>query len=155
MIINLTAWVNSQYVRVKAAPMDMLINIPNLMAYRAATKKIVSLGKTAEEMKAQSPLSWRLYEKQIAFKKPFDVSAFDPDTSASVLMFYAYRASHLAHPGTFGQLIGYFSDRFAYDLQLAGYESAPQDLRDRFEGLMRRERSLTRFTVNGRIVKGA
>jgi len=155
MIISLAAWINSQAVRIKAAHVDMLINIPNLMAYNTTNKKIVALGKTEDELKQQSPYGWKVHGRRIGFKVPFDVKAFDPDAAKSVLIFYAYKASNLTRPGTFGQLFGYLADRFNYDVQLAGYESVPPNVRSRFEQLLQKDRNIQRFVINGRVVKGA
>lgn len=70
-------------------------------------------------------------------------------------MFYAYKASSLTRPGSFGQLFGYLVDRFNYDLRFARYESVPPDVRSRFEQLLQKDRNLQRFVINGRVVKGA
>jgi hypothetical protein len=154
MLINLSAWINSQSIRIKAAPMDMLINIPNLAAINTASRKIAALGKTEDEMKAQSPVGWRLHGKRLSFVTPFDVSAFDPKLARSVLMVYANRATTLAHPGVFGQMLGYLVDRFTFDIQLARYEEVPADLRQAFERLLKTDRTVNRASINGRQVKG-
>lgn len=155
MVIDLAAWINSQAVRIKAAHVDMVINIPNLMAYNTANNKIVALGKTEEDLKAQSPLGWRVHGPRIGFKVPFDVRNFDPEAAKSVLMFYAYRASNLTRPGSFGQLFGYFVDRFSFDVQLAGYENVPAEKQQRFAQLLSKERAIRRFVMNGQILKAA
>jgi len=154
MLINLNAWINSQVIRIKAAPMDMLINIPNLAAIDAGSRKIMAIGKTEEDMKAQSPFGWRMHGKRIRFAVPFDVNAFDPQLAKSVLTVYANRASALAHPGPFGQMHGYLVDRFAFDIQFARYEDVSADLRQVFERLLNRDRTIKKVSINGRPVKG-
>jgi hypothetical protein len=155
MIIDLTAWINSQAVRIKAAPLDMLINIPNIAAINTANRKIVALGKTEDEMKKQSPFGWRAYSGRIGFITPFDAKDFDPRVAMSVLMFYAYKASALVRPGTFGQLLGYLIDRFTYNLQFAGYENVPPERQEQFAQLALKDRVVRRFVVNGQVIKGA
>ena len=154
MLINLDAWINSQAVRVKATQVDMLVNIPNLVAVNTSSNKIAAIGKTEEEMKQQSPVGWRMYGRRIRFITPFTPREFDPAMARSVLMFYAHRAMLLARPGTFAQLLGYLVDRFTYDIQFAAYDMLAAELRAAFERHLRAERTLQRVLINGRIVKG-
>lgn len=154
MLITLNAWINSQAVRIKAAQVDMLVNIPNLVAINTVSNKIAAIGKTEADMRQQSSLGWRIYGQRIKFVAPFAPENFDPDRARSVLMFYAQRAMLRLRPGTFAQLIGYFADRFAYDIQFAAYDRVTAEQRAVFEGKLRAERTLQRLLINGQIVKG-
>jgi len=153
MLINLLMWINSQAVRVKSDDAGLLVNVPNLLAYNKNNKRIIALGKTEDEMRKQSPLGWKAWASLIRFTAPFDVKAFDPLIVHNVLRYYAYRASARLRPGAFGQWFGLLVDRFTYDVQFAGYESVPQDARDRFEDLLRKDRFFRRVRINNQNIK--
>jgi len=154
MIIDIQAWASNQRILIKAPQANLHVDIPNLVALNKLNRKIVALGKTEEEMQEQSALGWRLHRDKIEFITPFSANSFDARIAYTVLIYYAGYAARLLRPGTFGQMLSIVTDRFNIDLRIAGYENIPIGLQEDFTRLMRRDRMVNVFILNGLRLKG-
>jgi hypothetical protein len=154
MIIDIQAWASNQRILVKAPQANLHVDLPNIVALNKLNRKIAALGKTEEEMQEQSALGWRLHKDKIEFTTPFSANSFDAKTAHAVLMYYADYAARLLRPGTFGQMLSVLTDRFNVDVRIANYENIPIGLQEDFTRLMRHDRMVNVFILNGLRLKG-
>ena len=154
MIVDFTARVEHGELRIKVPQARLEIHIPDIVACDSSTRRIVALGRTEDEVKAESPARWEHDKGRIEFRTAFDTRDFDVELAASVLSYFAGKAQSRIRPGLLVRAIGRMVDRFNYDLRLPGYEDLPAKTRARFVRLLRAFPCVYRFSINGKLALG-
>ena len=154
MIVDVAAQVKQGRLLIKAPQAKLDVNIPDVVACVAETKRIVALGQTEEEVKAESPERWERDRGRLEFRSVFDPRNFEPELAVAVLSYYAGKAQVRIRPGLIVRFIGTYLDRFHYDVRLPGYEGLPAKVQTRFVRLLRTLPCIRKCSINGKTVLG-
>lgn len=91
--------------------------------------KLYAIGRTAEEIAADSPETWATRPAAMTFFPAYCSDAFNLIYTEAVIHFYAFAVHNQVRSMWSGFLFGRY-DRFALDLHLEGYEQIGQSAKD-------------------------
>ncbi len=163
MILDFTFTANKQTLHITAPQVDLALQVRDLVGYHLASKQIVSIGDTAEEIKANAPDFWEKNKARIAFLHPFDFTEKHPDTGAYEPLLAArlvqWAANHafqrMDRRGFTRMLLSPWVDRVDYHLELADFDALPPATRQQFVRHLKKLLVAPRFVqINGQTVIG-
>jgi len=142
MIIEIKVQATFHHVSVRVPQAKLTDKILNVVACfqppGQKTKRIVAIGRAADDLKREAPQQWERDKASISFVHPFDVASFDPVLICAVLDYYTQRAYARLRPGLLVRWLGQSFDRFDYDLQIKDYEQLQADQRAEFVRVLKR-----------------
>ena len=140
MILDFTLSANRNRIRISAPQVDLTLDVRNLVGYHVATKQIVSIGDTPEEIKANAPAFWEKNHAKIEFLHPFGFAEVQAETghdepliAARIVQWYSNKAfGRMDRRGFMRMLASPWVDRVDYNLELDGFETLPAQTRRQF-----------------------
>ncbi len=130
MIITIHVHVKDNLLHLNVPEAGLRLDAPAIVAYRASSRKIIAVGRTAEDMRLDSP-QWS-EGLEVDFLSPFDAGHFDAEMVIAVLRYYAGMAQDRLRAGS-SLLLGRLLDRFICNFWMTDYASLPAPARERFE----------------------
>ena len=163
MILDFKLSTDRDTIRVLAPQVDMVLEIRNLVGFHTASKQIVSIGDTAEEIQANAPEFWKGNRDKLEFIHPFNFEEVHPQTgeyepliAARIVQWYSNKAfGRVDRRGFKRMLLSPWVDRIDYNLELAGFDKLPAKTRRQFvRHLKKLLVAVRRIRLNGDIVMG-
>ncbi len=157
MIITVHVHVKDNLLHVNVPEAGMRLEVPAIVACRAAGRRIIAVGKTAEDMMLDSPM-WS-DDLEVEFLTPFDAHQFDAELVIALLRYYAGMAQDRIRAGGTALLLGRLRDRFVCNLWMTDYANLPATTRERFEQAVRalpkgKGLRFRQFFLNGQALLG-
>jgi hypothetical protein len=154
MIVEVQVHIGQGRVRIDIPQASLQVKIPDIVACHTATRQIVAIGRTEQEVRNEAPEQMERHGDKIEFRPAFDTSHFEPEFTVAVLRYYADKAQARIRPGLLTRSIASYVDRFHYDLQLPGYEGLPAKTQRKFVQYLRTLPCMKKCVINGKLVLG-
>ncbi len=146
MILEFHFTGDRERMRASVAELDMLEELPGIVAINTRSRQIVAVGETGAEIQARAPEYWDRYGKDIAIVHPFDLAMPEPAVgdhkpvvaARLVSWFAGHAAARWPRRGLWRQISGPWVDGIDYHLDLPGYHGLAPDRRKELVRILRK-----------------
>ena len=129
MIFSVSIQVNSEQMSIRLPQEQMLDKIPSIVAYALSSGGIAAVGKTEQDLQRECLTEWDTIRAKLGFARPFDIDEFNVKYAVAMTRY----CTHLMLQKTRGATSGLrLFHRFAYSLDIDGFEELPVDRRVAF-----------------------
>lgn len=148
MQIDIHFDITAEKVRVWSDIAQFEDTVHNTILINTAKSKIYAIGRTEEEIIADSPDVWKEISSELTFFPAFNAKDFNLLRSFAVLKYYSFAIHNEIRSLATGMLLGRY-DKFQFDILFEGYEQLSEENRK----LLVREIFGTRIGYNAKVSK--